>query len=359
MPLLALFAAAVLQFTPQTIATGLTGGYQVLAVDMNKDGRPDLLALSSGMSELVWYENPTWQRHVVVSGMKRMINVWPMDVNRDGAPELLLAHLFENEAARSAGAVSFLQYDGKAWTIREIDRLTTSHRLRSANGLFINAPLTSASAVAPEYRGPTPLVTYDPATFERRQISAGDEGVLHGLAIFDWNKDGLDDILTASFRGIAVHLAQRDGTWIRQLITPADPAPWPKSGSSDLTVGHLGKQRLLASIEPWHGHQVAVYRQSKGQWQRQVIDDTLTDGHTILTADFDGDGRDEILAGFRQGKRGVYLYREEKGQWRRQILSEGQIAAAGCAIADFNADRKPDIACIGSATANLLLWTQN
>lgn len=359
MALFALFAAVALHFTPQTIATDLAGGYQVVAVDMNKDGRPDLLALGSGMSELVWYENPTWKRHVVISGVKRMINVWPMDVDHDGTPELLLAHLFENEAARSVGAVSFLQYDGKTWNIREIDRLTTSHRIRSANGLFINSPLTGASAVAPEYRGTTPLVAYQPTGFERRQVSADDEGVVHGLYIFDWNKDGLDDVLTASFRGMWVNLAQTDGNWTRQQITPGDPAPWPKSGSSDVAVGHLGKERLLAAIEPWHGHQVTIYREKNKAWQRQVIDSTLTDGHTILTADFDGDGRDEVLAGFRQGKRGVYLYHEEDGKWRRQVLSEGKIAAAGCVIADFNSDRKPDIACIGSATTNLLLWTQD
>jgi len=133
----------------------------------------------------------------------------------------------------------------------------------------------------------------------------------------------------------------------------------PDFERSDVAVGHLGKERLLAAIEPWHGHQVAIYRQKDKAWQRQVIDSTLTDGHTILTADFDGDGRDEILAGFRQGKRGVYIYHEDGGKWRRQVLSEGEIAAAGCAIADFNADRKPDIACIGSTTTNLILWTQN
>ncbi len=208
-----LFAAAALQFTPQTIATDLKGGYQVVAVDMNKDGRPDLLALASGMSELVWYENPTWQRHVIVSDVKRMINVWPMDVDKDGVPELLLAHAFENEAARSVGIVSYLHFDGKGWTIREIDRLTTSHRLRSANGLFINSPLTGASAVAPEYRDHTLLVAYAPPDFQRRQISVDDEGVVHGIFIHDWNRDGLDDVLTASFKGIWVNLAHRDGTW--------------------------------------------------------------------------------------------------------------------------------------------------
>ena len=37
------------------IATGLKGGYQVVAADMNRDGKPDLIALASGMPDLVWY----------------------------------------------------------------------------------------------------------------------------------------------------------------------------------------------------------------------------------------------------------------------------------------------------------------
>ena len=35
---------------------------------------------------------------------------------------------------------------------------------------------------------------------------------------------------------------------IRTEIAKGDPAPWPKSGSSDVSVGHLGKSRFLAAI---------------------------------------------------------------------------------------------------------------
>src|SRR5207237_971442 len=56
------------QFTAHEIATGLRGGYQVVVADMNKDGKPDVIALASGLPELVWYENPAWQRHVIATG---------------------------------------------------------------------------------------------------------------------------------------------------------------------------------------------------------------------------------------------------------------------------------------------------
>ena len=41
-----------------------------------------------------------------------------------------------------------------------------------------------------------------------------------------------------------------------------------------------------------------------------------------------------------------------------QGVSIPTIAAAACAIADLNQDGRPDIACIGSSTANLK-WYEN
>src|SRR5215471_4240248 len=54
-------------FAAHTIDTGLTGGYQVVVADLNRDNKPDILALASGLKDLLWYENPGWNRHVIVS----------------------------------------------------------------------------------------------------------------------------------------------------------------------------------------------------------------------------------------------------------------------------------------------------
>jgi hypothetical protein len=176
---------------------------------------------------------------------------------------------------------------------------------------------------------------------------------VHGILVTDWDEDGRDDILTAGFPGIHVHSQGRNGGWSRREISKGDPSPWPKGGSSDIAVGRLGAERFLAAIEPWHGTQVVVYNP-----KRTVIDAALVDGHTILTADFDGDGRDDIVAGCRQGPKSVFLYRENGGKWDRQSVDDGGIAAAACTAADLNGDERPDLACIGSSTANLK-WYEN
>jgi hypothetical protein len=139
-------------------------------------------------------------------------------------------------------------------------------------------------------------------------------------------------------------------------IARGSPESWPKSGASDVAVGLLGRERFLAAIEPWHGNEVVVYQGSGQSWKRVVIDDSLSDAHTIQTIDLDGDGRDEIVAGFRGKPYGVYIYRFRGEKWNREILDEGRVSAASCVAADLDEDGKPEIACIGQATHNLVLW---
>jgi hypothetical protein len=358
------------QFREHVIATDLKGGYQVVVADLNRDGKPDLIALASGMKELVWFENPTWERHVIAGNLSGMINLTTIDTDGDGIPEIVLAHAFANEAKHSLGIVSLLQHQGdprQPWKVTEIDRLTTSHRLRTADiygnkkPVVINLPLTGARAEAPEYRDHTPLVFYKPGEWKREMISDANEGVAHGLWILDWDGDGRDDILTASFSGIHLYRLGRDGRWARTEISKGNLSPWPKGGSSDIAVGHLGKQRFLTSIEPWHGNEVVVYLPKKSAWSRNVIESNLVDGHTIVTGDLNGDGSDEIIAGYRGKGRSVYIYESEGSsgsRWTKRTLDDGGMAAAACAVADLNGDGRPDIACIGSGTANLK-WYEN
>jgi len=358
------------RFAEHTLATDLTGGYQVVVSDINRDGKPDLIAVATGLKELIWFENPGWQRHVIIGNISRPINCAAWDIDGDGVPEIALAHEFSNDPARSVGTVSLLKHKGdptKSWEMSEIDRLSTSHRLRwvdiEGNGkkVLLNAPLAGALVKPPDYKGAVPLVFYRPGAWKREIISQELEGVLHGLAVTDWNKDGREDILTASFLGIDVFSFGRKTAWSRSKMVNGNPDPWPRGGSSEIAVGRLNRDRFLSTIEPWHGNQVVIYRQQRQGWQRQVIDASLNDGHTLLTADLNRDGRDEIIAGYRGQGRSVYIYTSEDprgNRWSRHVLDDGGMGAAGCAVADLNGDGRPDIACIGTATTNLK-WYEN
>ena len=354
-----------MHFEKRVLADDLAGGYQVVTCDVNGDGKLDLIALASDMPDLVWFENPSWERHVLATNLPRMINLACWTDKPHAPPTIAVAYGFSMHPERSPGIVAVLAPEGdprRPWKATEIDRLPASHRLRWAdidgngNKVLINAPLAAASARAPEYHGHVPLVYYRPGEWKRHLISDAEQGVMHGIFITDWNHDGRDAILIGSFLGIYLYRLEPRGTWSRTEIAKGSPKPWPKSGTSDVAVGRIGKERFLAAIEPWHGNEVVVYRGSGQSWNRQVIDDSLIDAHTIEAVDLDGDGRDEIVAGFRGKPYGVYIYRLDGTKWNREILDRGSVSAAGCAVADLDNDGKPELACIGQATHNLALW---
>ena len=360
-----LASASELAFRPHTVATGLKGGYQVVAVDLNRDGKLDLIALASDMDELVWLENPGWERHVIVRGVNGMINAAAADVDGDGMPEIALAYGFDMAAAKSTGIVCLLHSGPDPrdlWTSRELDRLTTSHRLRwadiegSGHKALINAPLTGAKALGPDYRDHVPLVIYRGPAWKREIAGDQNEGVMHGIFPTDWDGHGRDSILTASFSGIHRYWLG-NGHWMREEISKGDPGSWPHCGASDVAVGKLGNERFLTAIEPWHGNNVAVYRRVGGTWVRTVIEDGLPDSHSIAAADLDGDGSSEIVVAQR-GKPGrVVVFSFRGDRWGKSVVDEG-MTAASCAVADLNGDGRPDIACIGTATENLK-WYEN
>ncbi len=361
--------AQPLPFTEHVIATDLHAGYHVAVADLNHDGKPDIIALAQGSPDLVWYENPTWERHVLISGLNHMINCAAGDPGSDGIPEIVVAWEFANNAANSIGKVGVLRHDGdprKPWKLQQIDEIPTAHRIRwadidgSGKKVAINGVLTGTHAVPPAYGGDhAPLILYRPGEWKRELIGSENEGVQHGILITRWNRgDKRDSILTSSFSGIDLYQYGPNDKWTRTEIVKGDPSPCPKCGSSDVAVGYLGAAKFtFAAIEPWHGNQVAIYSSQGATWERKVIDDSLLDGHTIITADFDGDGRDEVVAGFRQGAKSVYLYRAGKsGTWEKQVLDKGGMPGAACVAADLNGDGAPDLVCIGGAN---LKWYEN
>ena len=369
-------AAAPWNLVEHTLATDLRGGYQVVATDINKDGRIDLLAVAtSATADLVWFENPTWTRHVMASGLPSMINADAFDIDKDGIPEIALASGFATAPTRSAGVMTILTHGADVnapWTAKEFDRAPTSHRIRwidaEGNGqkMLVNAPLAGLKGVSPDYRDKVSIYAYTTADLARTTVTDADEGVIHGLAVVDWDGKGRQSLLSASFLGIHLHRFN-NGTWTRTQLSSGHSEPWPKNGSSDVAVLRTAAGRQLAAIEPWHGNQVVIYRGTGDKWdQRMVIDDTLNDGHTLVSGDLDGDGMDEVVAGYRGGGGGVNIYRFTGGakpsgsasDWTKIVLDQKGMAAAGCALAHLNADNRLDLACIGTATANLK-WYEN
>jgi hypothetical protein len=359
-------AGTQVQFSAHEIGTGLRGGYQVIVADLNKDGKPDIIALASGMPELVWYQNPGWERHVIAGGMTGMINVSAYDIDGDGVPELALAQGFTTNAKTSTGIVSILTHGADVtapWTVREIDRFPTAHRLRwidadgSGKKWLVDAPLIGPDSVAPDYKSPVSIAFYRPPDFKRETLTDSFTGLIHGIEPVRWPNVNGQALLSAGFMGIHLHRFL-SGKWETTNLTKGDPQEWPKSGTSDVALGRLGSSRIIGTIEPWHGNEVIIYKESGTTWSRQQIDDGITDGHAIIAVDVDNDGTDEFVVGQRGGAKSLMLYQASKDgrTWIRRAIDEGGMAGAGCAAADFNGDKRMDLVCIGTSTANVKVY---
>ena len=373
--------ASMPQFEPHLVGK-LPDGYQIAVADMNGDGRPDILALSTRTGRVVWYENPGWKEHPIITSLPDPISLAPAS----GAREIALATDFALSNSTSGGRVWLLHRppaDSGEWVPEEIDAIPTSHRLKWADldgdGQLelVNAPLLGYGAKAPDYAVPAPFVWYqrEGGKWQRHVI---DETLrlLHGFAVVRWDGDKRDSLLTASAEG--VYLFQSSGRaagmkWSKTLLgdggaaaaqpaTPASQPATPRTGASEVCLGRLGKRRFIATIEPWHGNQLAVYLETAAKpWTRQVLDAGFNNGHALACGDLNGDGRDEIVAGYRGKGSSLYAYFAEDAdgrQWRRIPLDEGDMAASGCVIVDVNGDGRPDIVAIGASSGNVK-WYEN
>ena len=157
----------------------------------------------------------------------------------------------------------------------------------------------------PDYKDKITIYAYNPADWKRQTITDAEEGVLHGILVTDWDGKGREALLTASFMGVHLH-RYNNGKWPRtRLVDRQSRRRGPNNGAGTSPWSARRAAAILAAIEPFHGN-VAPALTSKSssirgkgdKWGgRTVIDDTLNDGHTLVSADLDGDGVDEVDRG--------------------------------------------------------------
>jgi len=373
-----LMAAGPIQFTRHDIDS-YPGGYQLATADVDGDGRPDVIALSTSADRVDWYHNPDWTRRPVAQ-TPRNIDLAVCEVG--GQLEIALASGFYFSESDRGGQIQVLRKPDRLdepWPIELLAVDPVVHRLRwgdlDGDGRLelVHAPIFGRGSDAVRDPKPAHLWAF------RRPIAPGADDwpvwkidetltVLHGLYVGDLDGDGKDELLTASFEGIFQFDFDGDPPkWRRTLLSagapPAEDKPGSPRGTSEVVPGMLGPQRwFLAAIEPWHGHQVVVYTPADGgrRWNRRVLDESLKEGHALVVADFDGDGADEIVAGWRGGGGGLALYDAADGEGRqfaKHVIDSG-IAVEGALAADLNLDGALDLAVIAGRTNNLV-WYEN
>lgn len=380
--LLAAPAAGPVTFEPHDIDPKLPGAYAVNVADFNKDGRIDVIANSLGARELAWYQNPTWERHVIVGDMAQIVNQAPEDLNGDGIPELAFQSSFAMQAAKSEG-VNWIARStglGQPWKAERVDAFPTSHHVIWADldgdgkKELINAPLIGPASLAPTYdQDRAPVFWYSQNDWKRHVITESVPGIIHRVRAVKWDGGRRDQILVASFEGIVLYRATGSGasmTFEKVVLSAGhDSEKAPRLGASDVGAGLQDGRRFFASVEPWHGNEVVIYSAAANKWTRRVIFDKVGAGHEVAVVDLNGDGRDDVVANDNSRPTpnnpkapfgGVHVFYAPddvaKGEWIYRRI-EDTAGMNSCVGVDINNDRRNDLVCGGASGA--VRWYEN
>jgi hypothetical protein len=375
--------------------------YAVTVADVNGDRKPDVVAVTE--DAVVWYENPSWMKHDIIRKATALDNVCiqPQDIDGDGRVDFALGAGWRPPDTKNPSTLQWLGRDAEGrWQLHPIRyEEPTLHRLRwgSVKGQgtgkkqLVVAALQGRGTKGPNWgagEGVRVLVHDVPEkpAEENWPAEVADSSLhtVHNLQLIDLNGDTRDEIVVAAWEGVFVLERDIAGHWTKTKVGSGNQESNPFKGSSEVKVGRLRKGGpYIATIEPWHGFQVAVYTPPSTPadkdaaaaagpaptWSRQVIAEPLQWGHAVWCADLDDDGDEELIIGQRDPNKsgsstprgpGVFVFDPKPGSdplaFERHTIDDGGMACEDAMAADLDGDGRPDLVAGGRATHNVKIY---
>lgn len=369
--------AAEPSFRPVTVDPQIAIGYGLALADVDGDRRTDIVLCDK--NQIVWYQNPGWQKHVIAEKLTALdhVCVAAADIDGDGRAEIAAGAGWNPGDTRNSGALFLLQPGAdrtRPWTPIPLPHAPTIHRIRwvkdhAGRMSLVSAPLHGRGNDPGKGEGEgVRIQRYSPPSQPGSpwptEILDAAHHKTHNLDPVEWDGDPAHEIL----------LASREGAFLVDPGAPASPAKVlqlcgdENGGIGEIRGGQFAPgRRFVAGISPMHGNQLVLLTPGKdagAPWTRRVLDENLADGHALVCADFLGLGRDQIAVGWRAMNRpgvkvGIKLFiplDPEGREWRSVLVDDNGMACEDLQAADLDGDGRLDLVAAGRATRNVKVY---
>lgn len=343
--------------------------YAVTHADVDGDGDTDLVALTE--NRVIWYEQPSWKPHVILQDQLPLDHVCiaAQDITGDGKVDFAIGAGWPR-----GGSLYWIHRteDPQAlWQVESIGEEQSIHRMHWADVLGKGRPQLVVSPLNASQGDGVRLLAFEiPGSPARERwpstVLSANLNRMHNHLHLDFDGQGAIDTIAASREGLTLIRRDGDGWQGKSLASgKSGQGDINQNGAGEIRVGRLGNgRRFLAAVQPMHGDELAVYcepAEAGAAWEPLIIHSGFRRGHALRTADFDGDGDDEIVFGHSDTpeKFGVMVWSStdaDGAHWDAVVLDEGEVATEDVTVADFNGDGRPDIASGGRATHNVRMY---